>query len=148
MLLVEFVMNSTSSEAMGFTPFEVNYGWMPHIIHRVDFNTPRPGVKQFVQDITNMLDKTFDRLLTQRTGQAMKTNCHRRDGQDFKEGDLGAPIDRKHQYAQRSCLQAMPEVHRSLQSSQGQSEELHVQARALAQLMIMMHTQHVSQKTA
>jgi transposase InsO family protein len=86
--LVEFTMNSASSEATGFAPFEVNYGWMPHIIRRVDFNMPRPGVKQFVQDIANMLDKTFDRLLTQRTRQATKANRHRRDGQDFKEGDL------------------------------------------------------------
>jgi hypothetical protein len=35
-----------------------------------------------------MLNKTFDRLLTQRTRQATKANHHRRDGQDFKEGDL------------------------------------------------------------
>jgi hypothetical protein len=89
--LVEFVMNSTSSKAMGFAPFEVNYGWMPRIICGVDFNMPRPVVKQFVQDIANMLDKTFDRLLTQRTRQATKANRHRRDGQDFKEGDLVLP---------------------------------------------------------
>ena len=88
LLLVEFAMNSTDSESTGYVPFEANYGWMLHIIQGISFDTLRPGVKQFVQDITNVPDKTFDRLLVQRTCQAVKANQHRREGQSFKEGDL------------------------------------------------------------
>ncbi|KAF8699731.1 hypothetical protein AX14_000913 [Amanita brunnescens Koide BX004] len=36
----------------------------------------------------NVLDKTFDWLLTQRTCQAFNTNKHRREGQSFQAGDL------------------------------------------------------------
>ena len=86
--LVEFAMNSADSESTGFAPFEANYGWMPRIIRGINFDSTRPGVRQFVHDITNVLDKTFDRLLVQRTRQAIKTNRHRREGQSFKEGDL------------------------------------------------------------
>ena len=86
--LVEFAMNSTNSKSMGFAPFEANYRWMLRIIRGISFDTPRLGVKQFIQDITNVLDKTFDRLLVQRTHQAVKANKHRREGQSFKEGYL------------------------------------------------------------
>jgi hypothetical protein len=88
LLLVEFAMNSANNESTGFAPFETNYGWMPRIIQGVSFESERPGIKQFVQEITNTLDKTFDRLLVQRTRQAIKANRHRREGQSFKEGDL------------------------------------------------------------
>jgi hypothetical protein len=86
--LVEFAMNSVNNESTGFGPFKTNYGWMPRIIRGVSFELERPGIKQFIQEITNTLDKTFDRLLIQRTCQAIKANCHHREGQSFKEGDL------------------------------------------------------------
>jgi transposase InsO family protein len=72
--LIEFAMNSAENESTGTTPFEVNYGWLPCIIRGVEFGSTRPGIKQFTENISNVIDKTFDQLLTQRTRQAIKAN--------------------------------------------------------------------------
>jgi hypothetical protein len=86
--LVEFAMNSAINESTGYAPFELNYGWMPKLIGGLDFESPREGVKQFVKNIRNVLDRTFDKLVTQRTCQAVKANRHCREGQKFNVGDL------------------------------------------------------------
>ena len=69
--LVKFAMNSAENESTRSMPFEVNYGWLPHIIKGVEFDSSRPGIKQFIKNITNVIDKTFDWLLTQRTRQTI-----------------------------------------------------------------------------
>ena len=86
--LIEFAMNSAKNESTGLVPFEVNYGWMPRIIQGINFDSARPGVKQFAENIMHVIDKTFDRLLAQRTRQVIKVNCNRREGQNFQAGDL------------------------------------------------------------
>ncbi|KAF8701255.1 hypothetical protein AX14_000489 [Amanita brunnescens Koide BX004] len=86
--LVEFMMNSAENESTGATPFEANYGWLPRMIRGVKFESSRPGIKQFAENITNIVDKTFDQLLAQRTKQAIKANHHRQEGQNFQARDL------------------------------------------------------------
>jgi hypothetical protein len=54
----------------------------------VEFGSSRPGVKQFAENISSVIDKMFDRLLAQRTRQAIKANRRRREGQSFQAGDL------------------------------------------------------------
>jgi hypothetical protein len=54
----------------------------------VEFESSRPGVRQFAENITSIIDNMFDRLLTQRTRQAIKVNRRRREGQNFEAGDL------------------------------------------------------------
>ena len=85
--LIEFAMNSAVHGSTGHAPFELNYGWMPRMIRGVDFGSSRDGVKRFVENINNVLDKTFDKLLTQCTRQAVESNKHRREGQAFKKVD-------------------------------------------------------------
>ena len=87
LLLMEFAMNSTINRSTGHAPFELNYGWLPRMIRGVDFSSSRDGVRHFVKNINDVLDKTFDKLLTQRTRQAVEANKHRPEGQTFKEGD-------------------------------------------------------------
>ena len=86
--LVEFAMNSAENKSTGATPFEANYGWLPRMIRGVEFESSMPGIKQFMENITNIIDKTFDQLLAQRTKQAIKANCHRQEGQNFQARDL------------------------------------------------------------
>ena len=86
--LVEFAMNSAVHESTGYMPFELNYGWLPRMIRGINLESSRGGVRQFVENINNVLDKTFDKLLTQHTRQVTESNKHRREGQSFKEGDL------------------------------------------------------------
>jgi hypothetical protein len=100
LLLVEFAMNSAINKSTGYAPFELNYGWMPKLIGGLDFESPREGVKQFVENIRNVLDKTFDKLVTQRTRQAVKANRHCREGQKFNVGDLILLFDGKFELAQ------------------------------------------------
>jgi hypothetical protein len=58
LLLVEFAMNSAINKSTGYAPFELNYRWMPKLIGGLDFESPREGVKQFVENIRNVLNKT------------------------------------------------------------------------------------------
>jgi hypothetical protein len=82
--LIQFVMNSAENESTGLAPFEINYGWMPGIIREIEFESSRPGVRQFTENITSVINKTFDCLLAQRTRQATKVNRRRREGQNFQ----------------------------------------------------------------
>jgi hypothetical protein len=86
--LVKFAMNSAKNESTGTTLFEVNYGWLPCIMRGVKFDSSRPGIKQFAENISSIINKTFDRLLAQRTRQVIKANHRRREGQSFQAGDL------------------------------------------------------------
>ena len=46
--MVEFALNSSVSITTGFTPFELNQGYMPQIRMPTSFDTTFKGVKQFV----------------------------------------------------------------------------------------------------
>ena len=41
---VEFALNSSTSKTTGFSPFELNYGYVPNTLHVVQFNVPFEGV--------------------------------------------------------------------------------------------------------
>ena len=88
LLLIEFTMNSAISKSTSYAPFELNYRWIPKLIGGLNFESPRVGVKQFVENIRNLLDKTFDKLVTQCMHHAIKANRHHREGQKFQVGDL------------------------------------------------------------
>ena len=87
--LVEFTMNSAISESTSYAPFKLNYRWMPRLIGGLEFKSPQEGVKQFVENIRNILIKMFDKLVTQRTRQAVKANRHHCEGQRFNVRDMG-----------------------------------------------------------
>jgi len=46
--MVEFAINSSINESTGFAPFELTYGAMPRIFHKIDI-TPYQGVKSFAE---------------------------------------------------------------------------------------------------
>ncbi|KAF8628920.1 hypothetical protein AX17_005886, partial [Amanita inopinata Kibby_2008] len=75
--MVEFAMNSAVSEPTGYAPFESNYGWMPRMLQGVVDNSSHAGVKQFIKNIKDVLDKMFNKLTTQRMRQAVKANRHK-----------------------------------------------------------------------
>ncbi|KAF8707050.1 hypothetical protein AX14_013058 [Amanita brunnescens Koide BX004] len=72
--LVEFAMNSAVHESTGYTPFKLNYGWLPRMIRGIGLESSRDSVCQFVENINNVLDKTFNKLLTQHTRQAIEAD--------------------------------------------------------------------------
>ena len=85
--MVEFAMNSSISSLTGYVPFESNYGWLPHLIQGIKSEPPHEGVAQIIENIKDVLDKTHDKLTTQRERQAVQVNKCRCEGQNFSEGD-------------------------------------------------------------
>ena len=77
LLLVEFAMNSAINGSTSHAPFELNYGWLLWMIRGVDFSSSRDGVRHFIKNINDVLNKTLNKLLTQHTRQAVEANKHR-----------------------------------------------------------------------
>ncbi len=86
--LIEFTMNSAVHKSTGYAPFELNYRWLPKMTRGISLESARGSIQQFVENINDVLHKTFDKLLAQHTRQAIESNKHRWEGQAFKEGDL------------------------------------------------------------
>ena len=72
--VVEFTMNSSVNLLTGHAPFEANYGWLPRLIQGMDYKPSREGVSQIIENIKDVLDKTHDKLVTQRVRQATQAN--------------------------------------------------------------------------
>jgi hypothetical protein len=85
--MVEFAMNSAVNSSTGYAPFEANYGWLPRLIQGIDNESPHEGINQFIENIKDILDRTHDKLVTQRVRQAAQANKRRREGQRFQAGD-------------------------------------------------------------
>ena len=85
--LVEFAMNSSVSESTGYAPFESNYGWLPRLMQGMGEEPSHAGIAQIIENIKDVLDKTYDKLATQRARQAMQANKQCHDGQQFQEGE-------------------------------------------------------------
>ena len=77
--MAEFAINSTVSSTTEFTPFELNYGWIPTIVPGVD-NTPFQGVREFVDQAVMNLSAAHDAIIANRVMQTHHAN--RRRGKD------------------------------------------------------------------
>ena len=66
--MVEFVINSTINESTGFTPFELTYGNMPHIINQIN-PTVFNGVCAFADKALANLVIVHDSMITSRLFQ-------------------------------------------------------------------------------
>jgi exosortase/archaeosortase len=52
--MAEFAINSSVNDSMGFAPFELTYGAMPCMFHKIEI-TPFLGVKSFAEKaLTNL----------------------------------------------------------------------------------------------
>ena len=85
--MVEFAMNSAVSSSTGYAPFEANYGWLPRLIQGFGDESQHEGINQFIESIKDTLDRTHDKIVTQRVRQATQANKHRREGNKFQQGD-------------------------------------------------------------
>ena len=72
--MVEFTINSSINATTGYTPFELNYGYMPQSGQHISTNTTFKGVKQFAQQaVWNLLD-VHDAILEHRIEQTHYSN--------------------------------------------------------------------------
>ena len=73
---------------MGYTPFELNYGYMPRSGQHISTNTTFKGVKQFAQQaVWNLLD-AHDAILDHRIEQTHYSNKHCKPGIKYQINDL------------------------------------------------------------
>ena len=73
-LMVEFAINSSVNTTTGYTPFELNYGYMPWSGQHISTDTMFKGVKQFTQQaVWNLMD-VHDTILEHRIEQMHYSN--------------------------------------------------------------------------
>ena len=59
--MVEFAINSSVNATTGYTPFELNYGYMLQSGQHISTDTTFMGVKQFAQQaVWNLMDAVGD----------------------------------------------------------------------------------------
>ena len=87
--LVEFALNSAISSSSGFAPFDLNYGYMPHINPGI---VPEPigipGVKHFVARALRNLADAHDAIIESRVQQTHNANRRHYEDDHFAAGDL------------------------------------------------------------
>lgn len=84
--LIEFAMNSASSERTGYAPFEILNGRRPAPI-LINGDSSYPGVKSFARNIATALSDAHDASIDSRTRQTFSANKHRRPA-SYNVGDL------------------------------------------------------------
>ena len=85
--MVEFMINSTISESMGFALFKLTYGRIPCIVNQVDpmlFD----GVQAFADMALTNLTIMHDSIIVSRSFQTPYANRHRTAEDPFTTGDL------------------------------------------------------------
>ena len=86
--MVEFAINSSVNATTGYTPFELNYGYMPRSGQHILTDTTFKGVKQFAQQaVWNLMD-VHDTILEHRIGQTHYSNKHHQPGVKYQINDL------------------------------------------------------------
>src|SRR6266704_4029850 len=85
--LMEFTMNSSISSSMGYALFKSNYRWLPRLMQGIETEPPHEGVAQIIDNIKDVLDRTYDKLTTQCERQTVQVNKHHWKGQDLQVGD-------------------------------------------------------------
>ena len=79
--MVEFALNSSVSATTGFTPFELDQGYMPQLRMPTSFDTTFKGVKQFALQVKWDLMAAHDTIIANCFQQMFHANkkCHASD---------------------------------------------------------------------
>jgi hypothetical protein len=87
--LVEFAINSMINRASGMAPFEINYGFMPCMMHELPV-TKRipPGVRTFAMNALCNMAVVYDSIIAERVFQRHHVNKHRHGEPDIRQGEL------------------------------------------------------------
>ena len=87
--MVEFAINSMENKSTGYTPFELNYGYIPTLRGLVD-RVPtlfKPGVRHYAEKAQSHLLAAHDAIIAARVNQTHQANKHRRQEPDYQIGD-------------------------------------------------------------
>ena len=86
--MAEFAINSSVNATTGYTPFELNYGYMPRSGQHISTNTTFKGVEQFTQQVLWNLIDAHDAILEHRVMQTHYSNKHQRPSVIYHENDM------------------------------------------------------------
>ena len=85
--MVEFALNSSMSTSTGYTPFELNYGYIPQLGQHLNADTKFVGIRQFVEQALWNVMAAHDAIIAARVMQMHHANRHRQTGDEFVPGD-------------------------------------------------------------
>jgi hypothetical protein len=85
--MVEFALNSNVSSTTGFTPFELNNGYMPRIGMPLANDTKFTSVRQFMQQARTNLLAEHDAIIENRVSQTFHANKKCRASPGYQRGD-------------------------------------------------------------
>lgn len=85
---VQFAMNSSVSATTGFSPFELNHGYIPDSTGFFQSISASPGVKEFADQARWNLMEAHDHIITSRISQTSHANERRRPEDDINTGDM------------------------------------------------------------
>ena len=86
--MVEFAINSSVNATTGYTPFELNYGYMLRSGQHISTDTTFKGVKQFTQQAMWNLMDAHEAILEHRIGQMHYSNKRHQPGVRYQTNDL------------------------------------------------------------
>ncbi len=80
--LAEFAINSSTSASSGFSPFELNYGYVPAMLDNANSTIVR-GVRDFAENARSNLLAAHDAIIASRVNQTHYANRNRRRQAEF-----------------------------------------------------------------
>ena len=86
--IAEFVLNSSVSSTMGYSPFKLCSGHIPQLGQCLSTDTQFTGVKQFAQQVLWNLMMAHNSIIKHHVMQAHHANRHRKLSENFSLGDL------------------------------------------------------------
>ena len=87
--MVEFAINSAENKSTGYTPFELNYGYVPTLRGLLD-RVPasfKPGVRHYAEKAQSHLLAAHDAIIVARVNQTYHANKRRREEPPYKVGE-------------------------------------------------------------
>src|SRR6202453_1508202 len=89
---IKFTMNSSISNSMSYTPFEINHGWMPTMINGLTQDTKFKGVKHFAMQAIWNMEEAHNALITSCVYQTHQANKLRHNRPDLGHRTLNSRV--------------------------------------------------------
>ena len=87
--MIEFVINSSISATTGYSPFELNYSYMPSMIQEIQWEEAvAKGIKMFAATALQNLAEAHNTIIESRVFQTHSANKSRREEPKISAGDL------------------------------------------------------------
>ncbi len=90
--LVEFALNSSQSATTGYSPFELNHGYLPTMMRGLAHEPALPGVRDFAERALQYIHEAHDAIIASRVSQTHHANRSRRA--ENGDGDPDFAVDK------------------------------------------------------